>query len=101
MHCPLQLQDAFQGKFLDLYTYGYYVPEAYAIEKDGNLYYAFFAPQQDGEWKGEVELRGLNPGTYHVRDYVEGKDLGTAESASGKVPKLAGDFTGLLLEAGH
>ena len=91
-----------KGMFLDLYTYGYDLPEAYAIEKDSNMYYAFFSPQQDGTWKGEVELRGLKPGTYHLRDYVEGKDLGTVRSASGKVPKLGVDFTGhLLLEASH
>jgi len=91
-----------KGTFLNLYTYGYDVPEAYAIQKDGNMYYAFFAPQQDGAWKGEVELRGLKPGRYHVTDYVEGKDLGAVESASGKVPKLAVDFTGhLLVEASH
>lgn len=89
-----------RGTFLNLYTYGYDFPEAYAIEKDGNMYYAFFAPQQDGKWKGEVELRGLKPGTYHVRDYAEGKDLSTVEAASGKPPKLAVEFTGhLLLEA--
>jgi alpha-galactosidase len=91
-----------KGTFLNLYTYGYDVPEAYAIQKDGNMYYAFFAPQQDGAWKGEVELRGLKPGRYHVTDYVEGKDLGAVESASGKVPRLAVDFTGhLLVEASH
>jgi len=91
-----------KGTFLNLYTYGYDVPEAYAIQKDGNMYYAFFAPQQNGAWKGEVELRGLRPGRYHVTDYAEGKDLGTVESASGKVPKLAVDFTGhLLVEASH
>jgi alpha-galactosidase len=91
-----------KGTFLNLYTYGYDVPEAYAIQKDGNMYYAFFAPQQDGAWKGEVELRGLKPGRYHVTDYVEGKDVGMVESAPGKVPKLAVDFTGhLLVEASH
>lgn len=52
-----------KGKFLDLYVYGYDSPEAYAIEKDGALYYAFFAPQT---FKGEVELRGLKPGSYRV-----------------------------------
>jgi alpha-galactosidase len=89
-----------KGTFLNLYTYGYDVPEGYAIQKDGNMYYAFFAPQQDGTWKGEVELRGLKPGRYHVTDYVEGKDLGTVEAGAGNVPKLPVDFTGhLLVEA--
>ena len=35
-----------QGEFLDLYTYGYDSPEAYAIEKDGRMYYAFYAPEK-------------------------------------------------------
>jgi alpha-galactosidase len=91
-----------KGTFLNLYTYGYDVPEAYAIEKDGKMYYAFFAPQRDGAWQGEVELRGLKPGSYHVTDYVDGKDLGVVESAAGKIPKLAANFHDhLLLEVSH
>jgi alpha-galactosidase len=86
-----------RGTFLNLYTYGYDTPEGYAIEKDGKMYYAFFAPQQDSSWKGEVELRGLKPGTYHVMDYVEGKDLGTVEAAADKAPKLSTEFKGHLL----
>jgi alpha-galactosidase len=86
-----------KGTFLDLYTYGYDAPEAYAIEKDGNMYYAFFAPQQNATWKGEVELRGLRPGTYHVTDYVDGKSLGTVDVAVGKSPKLATTFKDHLL----
>jgi alpha-galactosidase len=72
-----------RGVFRDLYVYGYDVPEAYAIEKDGAMYYAFFAPQPEGKetsqpvpWSGEIELRGLAPGKYHVTDYVNNLDLG-------------------------
>lgn len=91
-----------KGTFLNLYTYGYDIPEGYAIEKDGKMYYAFFAPQQNGEWKGEVELRGLAPGTYHVSDYVDGSELGTIEIAAGKAPKLPVKFNAhLLLEVSH
>jgi alpha-galactosidase len=91
-----------KGTFLNLYTYGYDVPEAYAIEKDGKMYYAFFAPDPHSDWKGEVELRGLKPGSYHVTDYADGKDLGTVETASGKAPKLAASFKDhLLLEVYH
>ena len=86
-----------KGTFLNLYTYGYDVPEAYAIEKDGKMYYAFFTPQQNATWKGEVELRGLKPGAYHVTDYVEGRDLGTVESGVGKIPKLSTTFGDHLL----
>ena len=91
-----------KGDFLDLYTYGYDTPEGYAIEKDGKMYYAFFTPDPNNEWKGEVELRGLKPGTYHVTDYENGTSLGTVEATEGKNPKLATTFHGhLLLEASH
>ena len=36
-----------KGEFRDLYVYGYDVPEAYAIEKDGKMYYAFFAEKEN------------------------------------------------------
>jgi alpha-galactosidase len=89
-----------KGTFRDLYVYGYDIPEAYAIEKDGKMYYAFFAPSGD-HWKGEVELRGLAPGTYHVTAYAERKDLGTIEATAGKIPRLKADFKDhLLLEVG-
>jgi alpha-galactosidase len=111
-----------KGNFLDLYVYGYDTPEAYAIEKDGDMYYAFFAPPaedvskggaegtlaaaktesmkapQPKTWGGEVELRGLETGkNYKVTDYVNQKDYGTV---TGPTAKLKVDFTGnLLLEA--
>ncbi|MBS1850497.1 MAG: alpha-galactosidase [Acidobacteria bacterium] len=85
-----------KGTFLDLYTFGYDTPEGYAISKDGKMYYAFFAP--DGTpWKGEVELRGLQPGTYHVTDYAEGKDLGTVEVTSNQPARLKAEFSQHLL----
>jgi alpha-galactosidase len=88
-----------KGNFRDLYVYGYDVPEAYAIEKDGKMYYAFFA-DGDEPFSGEVELRGLKPGTYSVVDYVDGKDMGTLQAADGKPPRLKVDFKEhLLLEA--
>ncbi len=85
-----------KGTFLDLYTYGYDAPEAYAISKDGKMYYAFFAPNE-GSWKGELQLRGLDPGSYHVVDYVDGKDLGTVQASSDKVAKIQTDFKDHLL----
>jgi alpha-galactosidase len=85
-----------KGEFLDLYVYGYDVPEAYAIEKDGKMYYAFFA-DEGKPFSGEVELRGLKPGTYHVTDYVDGKDLGTVQAEAGKAPRLKSDFKEHLL----
>jgi alpha-galactosidase len=90
-----------RGNFLDLYTYGYDSPEAYAIEKDGKMYYAFFAADQNPEWKGEVELRGLKPGRYHVIDYENGTALGAVDVAVGKNPRLTTSFSHhLLLEVG-
>ncbi|HTQ96091.1 MAG TPA: alpha-galactosidase, partial [Candidatus Acidoferrum sp.] len=67
-----------KGEFQNLYVYGYDVPEAYAIAKDGKMYYAFYAPDDpatttagaDATWKGTVELRGLQARKYHVTDYV-------------------------------
>ncbi len=86
-----------RGTFLDLYTYGYDSPEAYAIEKDGKMYYAFYAPEKDKPWKGEVELRGLSPGTYQVVNYETASDLGSVQAVK---PKLSVEFTNhLLLEA--
>src|SRR6202047_891497 len=76
-----------KGNFLDLYVYGYDSPEGYAIEKDGNMFYAFFVPEKPGRtgeakapeqtWRGEVELRGLAGGkSYKVLDYVNNRDYG-------------------------
>ncbi len=86
-----------KGNFLDLYVYGYDVPEGYAIEKDGKMYYAFFTEKENGSFSGEVELRGLKPGAYHVVDYADGKDLGTVQAEAGKAPTLKTEFTGHLL----
>jgi alpha-galactosidase len=85
-----------KGAFRDLYIYGYDNPEAYAIEKDGKMYYAFFAPTSAG-WKGKVELRGLSAGTYHVSDYANDKDLGTVNAQDGKAPTLTTEFKDHLL----
>jgi alpha-galactosidase len=70
------------GTFLALYVYGYDVPEAYAIRKDGRMHYAFFAPDPAVPWKGRVELRGLAPGRHAVRDSVDGTELGVVDAAS-------------------
>ena len=86
-----------RGTFLDLYTYGYDFPEAYAIEKDGKMYYAFFAAEQSPAWKGVVELRGLKPGKYHVTDYEYGTALGTVETSADKTAKLTTSFRNHLL----
>jgi alpha-galactosidase len=84
-----------QGNFLNLYVYGFDVPEAYAIEKGGKMYYAFYAPERPaktametaeaGSWSGEIALRGLTAKTYKVMDYVNNKDYGTVTGPAGKL----------------
>ncbi len=96
-----------KGNFLDLYTYGYDTPEAYAIEKDSSMYYAFYSASKPpsaghknnlvGSYKGSVELRGLQPKTYHLVDYVNGKDYGTVTGPTAKLDVEFGDS--LLLQA--
>jgi alpha-galactosidase len=83
-----------RGQYLGgLYDIGFDLPEAHAIRKDRTMYYAFFAPN----WKGDVELRGLEARQYHVKDYAEGKDFGVVQ---GPVAHLPAEFSKhLLLEA--
>ena len=83
-----------RGEYLgDLYDIGFDRPEAHAIRKGGEMYYAFFA----GQWIGTVELRGLQDRNYHILDYVNGKDLGMVH---GPQAKISVPFTKhLLLEA--
>ncbi|HLY63356.1 MAG TPA: alpha-galactosidase [Terriglobia bacterium] len=83
-----------KGTFLDLYVMGYDDPEGYAIEKDGKMYYAFFAVNPTTPWKGEIELRGLAAGKYRVLDYENGKDLGTIVAPNAM---LATEFTHHIL----
>jgi alpha-galactosidase len=85
-----------KGTFRNLYVYGYDTPEGYAIEKGGKMYYAFFAPSA-APWKGELELRGLTPRSYHVRAYAEDKDLGTIEATADAAPRLKAEFKDHLL----
>lgn len=86
-----------KGTFLPLYTYGYDKPEAYVIQKDSNMYYAFFATEKDPSWKGEIELRGLTPGTYRIFDYANDQNLGTVQAAASGTAKLKAEFKQHLL----
>ena len=80
-----------RGEYLgQLYDIGFDVPETHAIRKDQTMYYAFFAKQ----WKGTVELRGLEDRNYSVVDYVRGKKYGTV---SGHGAHLPVEFDGYLL----
>lgn len=78
-----------KGEYVNLYDIAYDKPEAHAITKDGNMYYAFYADQ----WQGEVEFRGLENKNYTIIDYVNEKELGTIYGNS----KLNVDFDRSLL----
>jgi alpha-galactosidase len=83
-----------QGRYLgELYDIGFDRPEAHAIEKDGRLYYAFYAAQ----WSGPVELRGLGKGRYTIADYFTGRTIGSASAKANRLPVSFERF--LLLEA--
>ncbi len=83
-----------KGRYLGrLYDIGFDRPEAHAIEREGRLYYAFYA----ANWNGAIELRGLAGGRYRVRNYVDGVDLGEV-TASEPLLRVAFEHY-LLLEA--
>lgn len=84
-----------RGNFQNLYAYGVDLPEGYAIEKDGRMYYAFFAASARDSWKGTLELRGLAPGHYSVFDYEHEKSLGIVDAVDPKLPNV--EFTDHLL----
>lgn len=72
-----------KGQYLgQLYDIGFDMPETHVIRKGQAMYYAFFARQ----WKGPVELRGLEGRTYSVVDYVSGKSLGTVSGHNAHLP---------------
>lgn len=77
----------------ELYDIGFDKPEAHAVEKDGRLYYAFYADK----WDGEVELRGLTKKRYRLRDYFNDASLGDITPAKNRIPAKFERF--LLIEA--
>jgi alpha-galactosidase len=78
----------------ELYDIGFDKPETHVVEKSDRTYYSFYAPQ----WNGMVELRGLAPGRYQVRDYFNGRELGTvALSGPGSRAALHVAFERFLL----
>ncbi len=83
-----------RGQYLGtLYDIGFDLPESHVISKNKKMYYAFYA----ANWKGNLELRGLDDRAYHVVDYVDGKDFGMVH---GPIAHLSTDFSKhLLLEA--
>lgn len=74
-----------------LYDIGYDKPETHVIEKDGTMYYAFYADQ----WDGNIELRGLESDkNYSVYDYVNGFEIA---KIAGKNPTIEVKFENYLL----
>ncbi|MGP8141071.1 MAG: glycoside hydrolase family 36 protein [Terriglobales bacterium] len=83
-----------RGEYLgDLYDIGFDLPETHVIRKGGEMYYAFFARQ----WKGPIQLRGLQDRSYHIVDYVNNKDLGSVHGPQATIPAEFSQH--LLLEA--
>lgn len=77
----------------ELYDIGFDKPETYVVEKSGRFYYAFYAR----DFTGSVPLRGLAPGRYRLRDYVNDREYGETAAADARL-KIA--FKGsLLIEA--
>jgi alpha-galactosidase len=65
-----------------LYDIGFDKPEAHAIRKDDEMYYAFFAKR----WDGKIELRGLRDANYELFDYENGKTLGKVHGPTAELP---------------
>ena len=82
------------GEYLNLYDLAFDRPEAHVIRKQDCLYYAFFTSRKENTFHGPVELRGLNPRSYRLYDYVQDRWLGIVE---GPRAVLEIEFEGSLL----
>lgn len=81
------------AEYMNLYDIVHDKPEAHVVEKQGTLYYGFFAELWSKE--DSLRLRGLKPGIdYAVYDYGNQRDLGTL---NGDEPILHLGFKGHLL----
>ena len=79
-----------EGEYLNLYDLAFDLPETHAIRKQDRIYYAFF---QD-HFQGEIQLRGLEQGSYRILDYVNQIELGQVD---GSHPRFNIEFDGSLL----
>ena len=69
-----------RGEYMgELYDIGFDRPEAHAIRKSARMFYAFYAP----DWRGKIELRGLDGKSYVITDYENNKELGTVRGPIG------------------
>jgi len=77
-----------KGDYLNLYDLTFDKPETHAIQKDGKMYYAFYADQ----WSGEIELRGLDKDReYTVHEYTS--DDKKTYTIKGSNPYINPSFT--------
>ena len=84
------------GEYLgDLYRYGFDTPEAHVIRKGRTLYYGFFVEPRGTTYRGDLELRGLGPGSYRIEDYVNRRVLGTARGPTAVLKDV--NFTNNML----
>ena len=60
-----------QGEFLDLYTYGYDTPEAYAIAKNGRMLLRLLCSRQTEKLVRRNRTSRARPGRYAVHDYEQ------------------------------
>ena len=81
------------GTYLNLYDYAFDKPEAHVIDKNGARYYAFYAP----EWNGEpITLRGLDASRhYTVTEYTADEPVSYA--VDGADPVIRPTFKGSYL----
>ncbi|MDR1203188.1 MAG: alpha-galactosidase [Tannerellaceae bacterium] len=77
-----------------LYDIGFSKPETHVIEKDGRMYYAFYAD----EWNGEIELKGLEKNReYTVVEYTTDEKI--SYTTKGEKPVIKPTFkTNYLIE---
>ena len=78
------------GEYLNCYDLAFDTPESHVIRKSRRFYFSFFA----SEFKGQIELRGLEEKKYHIFDWVTEKDHGVISADD---PRLTVEFTGALL----
>jgi alpha-galactosidase len=81
-------------EYLNLYDIAFDSPESHVIRKGDEFYFAFYTPESNAEFSGDIEFRGLEQQQYQLIDYVNEKKLGTI---NGPTAKLSLSFRHALL----
>ena len=77
-----------RGEYLNLYTWGFDIPEGHVIRQNNAMYYSFYAD----EFEGQIELRGLEKGKQYIAtEYTS--DEPRQYELSGDNPVLDADFS--------